>query len=83
MEKSSAAVKACVSDALVLFCSLTCSGGDPAHDVRGSDVRPPLDRRQRGRDLPQKDQISGGGPSRAAAGHVTGSHLHPQAPSVH
>lgn len=78
LRKSSAAVKAWVSEALVLLCSLTCvvvvvcvcPGGDPADDVRGSDLRPPLDRRQRGRDLPQKDQICGGGPSGAAAGHV-------------
>ncbi len=48
-----------------------CPGGDPADDVRGSDLRPPLDRRPRGRDLPQKDQICGGGPSGAAAGHVS------------
>lgn len=47
-----------------------CSGGDQADDVRGSDVRPPLDWWQRGRDLPQKDQVGGGGPSGAAAGHV-------------
>ncbi len=66
-----------------------CPGGDPADDVRGSDLRPPLDRRPRGRDLPQKDQICGGGPSGAAAGHVsalgplTRSHLPQNKPRLY
>lgn len=46
------------------------AGGGVAHDVRGPDVPPSARGRQRGGHLTTQDQSGGGGPQRAAAGHV-------------
>lgn len=47
-----------------------CAGGDPAHDVRGPDLRSPARGRQGGGHLPAEDQSGGGRSPSAAAGHV-------------